>query len=425
MIREKYILSDSFSKWYNKTMKIIAYEKSEKYKRIIEMNSLKKTSKIIRNDKFQIINKVEKRDRSVGNEYVPNKIVRGSKLEFRNKNYDSISRKRDMGILIDLPLMFRADRLKTRKISSVSYKSDKKPITFKEIKGESTSIIAARRNSNEDLSPTNKEIEDEINIRITEIFVKFLRTRTDPKYILRKYLSIWYRNSQYLPLLENAKIISEFCKSNLNAWLIKKKWRKLYEKYLFSEKQYNIMKIIKKIRKRKFRVLRLIRMTRLMTIFNKRKFLHYILMYWLIYTISNNKKRNKIKILYENMLTTYVSMADDIFGNNKANNPSIQDYMFEIVDSNKYQVNELEDVPMAKTYYSKKNEEKKIVTNIKYLKTEVEQEKELALFEEYKKTYLSPKQMSTSKIKLEKSEKREILRRRGMEKRERHNPVSD
>ena len=148
-------------------------------------------------------------------------------------------------------------------------------------------------------------------------------------------------------------------------------------------------------------------MTRLMTIFNKRKFLHYILMYWLIYTIGNNKKRNKIKLLYENMLTTYVSMADDIFGNNKANNPSIQDYMFEIVDSNKYQVNELEDVPMAKTYYSKKNEEKKIITNIKYVKTEVEQEKELALFEEYKKTYLSPKQISTSKIKLEKSEKSE------------------
>ena len=180
-IREKYILSDSFSKWYNKTMKIIAYENSEKYKKIIEMNALKGTPKIIRNEKFQIIHKIEKRDRSVGNQYVPNKIVHSSKLEFRNKNYDSISRKRDMGIHIDLPVMFKADRLKTRKISSVSYKSFKKPIIFKEIKGESTSIIAARRNSNEELSPTNKEIEDEINIRITEIFVKFLRTRTDPK----------------------------------------------------------------------------------------------------------------------------------------------------------------------------------------------------------------------------------------------------
>ena len=412
MIREKYILSDIFSKWYNKTMKIIAYENTEKYKKIIEKSTLRNTSKIIRNEKFQIIHKIEKRDRSVGNEHAPNKIVHSSKLEFRNKNYDSISRKRDMGILIDLPVMFRADRLKTRKISSVSYKSYKKPLIFKEIKGESTSIIAARRNSNEDLIPTGKEIEDEINIRITEIFVKFLRTRSDPKYILRKYLSIWYRNSQYLPLLENAKIISEFCKSNLNDLLIKKKWRKLYDKYLFSEKQYNIMKIIKKIRKRKFRVLRLIRMTRLMTIFNKRKFLHYILMYWLIYTISNNKKRNKIKLLYENMLTTYVSMADDIFGNNKTDNPSIQDYMFEIVDSNKYQVNELEDVPMAKTYYSKKNEEKKIVTNIKYVKTEVEHEKELALFEEYKRTYLSPRQSSTSQIKLEKNEKREISKKK-------------
>jgi hypothetical protein len=100
-------------------------------------------------------------------------------------------------------------------------------------------------------------------------------------------------------------------------------------------------------------------------------------------------------------------MADDIFGNNQTNNPSIQDYMFEIVDSNKYQVKELEDVPMAKTYYSKKNEEKKIVTNIKYVKTEIEHEKELALFEEYKKTYLSPRQSSTSQIKLEKSDKRD------------------
>ena len=76
-------------------------------------------------------------------------------------------------------------------------------------------------------------------------------------------------------------------------------------------------------------------------------------MYWLIYTISNNKKRNKIKLLYENMLTTYVSMADDIFGNNQTNNPSIQDCMFEIIDTDKYQVKRIEDVPIAKVYYSK------------------------------------------------------------------------
>ena len=110
-------------------------------------------------------------------------------------------------------------------------------------------------------------------------------------------------------------------------------------------------------------------------------------MYWFIYTINAVKKRNKMKILYENMLTTYVSMADDIFGKNQKNNPSIQDFMFEIVDTNKYQVKELEDVPMAKTYYSKKKSEKKIVTNIKYINRDIEEEKETIIYNKTKNYY--------------------------------------
>ena len=74
-------------------------------------------------------------------------------------------------------------------------------------------------------------------------------------------------------------------------------------------------------------------------------------MSWLLYSINENKKRNQMKLLYKNMLTTYVNMADDIFGKDQKNNPSIQDFMFEIVDTNKYQVKQLEDVPIAQTYY--------------------------------------------------------------------------
>jgi hypothetical protein len=138
------------------------------------------------------------------------------------------------------------------------------------------------------------------------------------------------------------------------------------------------MRNIKKIKKRKMRIIILIRLTRLMLVFNRRKFLHYIIMYWFIYSISNIKKRNKIKLLYENMLTTYVSMADDIFGNNRENNPSVQDCMFEILDSNKYQIKDLEDVPIAKSYYSKKQGDKKAFSNIKYISKEFSKNKALS-----------------------------------------------
>ena len=341
------------------------------------------------NEKYQF-----EQNRRNQNRYNLNKIVHNPKIEYRNNNLN----KRDMGTFIDLPNEFKTEQLKSLKINSDLYKSYKKPIVLRQSKGESTCIIASNK-ENDDLEPEKKEIEDEINIRITEIFVKFIKSRTSPTCILRKYLSIWYRNSQYMPLLINAKIISSFCRNKLDDIFVRKKWRKLYEKYFFCENQYNIMRIIKKIKKRKMRIIILIRLTRLMLVFNRRKFLHYIIMYWFIYSISNIKKRSKIKLLYENMLTTYVSMADDIFGNNRENNPSVQDCMFEILDSNKYQVKDLEDVPIAKSYYSKKQEDKKAFSNIKYISQEF-----------YKNKALTQRKYPTNNTEGDiESEKREIM----------------
>ena len=406
MIREKYVLNDYFSKWFKKTTKLIEYENRYKYR------TKKVQPRISKTEKFEIITKKPKREKSAG----PNKIVRGAKIEFKNKTL-----KKDIGIITNMPNRFKIENLKTNKINNDMYKSYKKPIIVRQIKGEKNYTIS-EENVNREITttttelgtPIGREIVDEINIRITEIFVKFLKSRTSPKCILRKYLSIWHRNSQYMALLENARIISIFCKSKLKSIFARKNWKKLYKKYLFTIKQYNIMKIIKKIKIRKIKIIRLIRMTRLITIFNKRKFLHYIMMYWLIYTITTIKKRNQIKILYENMLTTYVSMADDIFGKNKKNNPSIQDCMFEIIDTDKYQVKELEDVPIAKIYYSKKNGEKKIITNIKYIEKEIEDEKKCDFYKEMTKKYYSPNKYNTYKTDTEtknnetKSEKRAI-----------------
>ena len=198
---------------------------------------------------------------------------------------------------------------------------------------------------------------------------------------------MWSRKSQYLSLLDNAAIISAFCKSKLNGIKAKQRWNKLYQILIVKIRQYNILKILEKIKLRRYKLLQLIRKSSLIRFYNEKTFLHKIIMYWLIYSISVTKKRSQMKMLYENMLTTYMSMADDIFGKNQKNNPSIQDFMFEIVDSDKYQVKELEDVPIAKTYYSKKKEEKKVITNIKYIRKELEEDEETTIFKETNKYY--------------------------------------
>ena len=81
-----------------------------------------------------------------------------------------------------------------------------------------------------------------------------------------------------------------------------------------------------------------------------------------------------MKLLYENMLTTYVSMADDMFGNNKLNNPSIQDCMFEIIDTNKFQTRELDDIPIAKMYYANKKGGRNIITETHFIQKEIKRE---------------------------------------------------
>ena len=54
------------------------------------------------------------------------------------------------------------------------------------------------------------------------------------------------------------------------------------------------------------------------------------------------------------MVTTYMNVADDVFGKNQKENPSVQDALFEAVDSTKFQTKRMQDVPIAKDYYLKK-----------------------------------------------------------------------
>ena len=356
IIREKYKLNDCFSNWYKKTIRIIEQERKKKL--------LINKPKIIKNEKFEIINKIEKKDKSCGNVYIPNKIDRTSKFELRQKKL-----KKDEGILISFPSMFNIENLKKSKINSDIYKSKKNPIILRKINIEGTTILGSN------IRRLTKEEMIEITKKRKEILFKIITTRITPESLLRKYFTTWCRIAHYKSLIINSEIISKFCKKKFNQIMVNKRWRKLYQKYILKQRQYNIMKIIKKIKTRKEEIFKLIRITTLIRFYSYRTFLHKIMMSWLLYSINANKKRNQMKLLYKNMLTTYVNMADDIFGKDQKNNPSIQDFMFEIVDTNKYQVKQLEDVPIAQTYYSKKKEERKVITSIKYIYKDIEEEK--------------------------------------------------
>ena len=180
-------------------------------------------------------------------------------------------------------------------------------------------------------------------------------TRGDPLTILRKYFTIYERKANYLSLIENAKIIGEYCKRNLKKIKANKNWEKICKKLVIKEK-IKIIKYSKILYTRLSKIFNLIRITRFYSIYSKRKFLHFIIVAWLAYTKTINQKRSHVKTLYENMLSTYMNMADDVFGANQKENPSVQDALYEAVDSNKFQTKEMKDVPLATEYYENRKD---------------------------------------------------------------------
>ena len=168
--------------------------------------------------------------------------------------------------------------------------------------------------------------------------------------------------------MENAQIISDFCKKNFDRTRNYRKWKKICEKLIIKER----IKIIKKTKieyTRKNKIMDLIRITRINLIYAKRRYLHYILLCWLALARNLSKKKQHIKILYENMLNTYMNMADDIFGNDNIKNPSVQKALYEVMSTDKYSMKENKDVPKAETYYKTRKESPKLTTNITYINT--------------------------------------------------------
>ena len=193
-------------------------------------------------------------------------------------------------------------------------------------------------------------------LRAKEIIRIFILSRCDPLMKKRKYFNVWRRKAHLLELLENSKIIQEFCRSNLEMSRIKKvikMWKDLSKK-LFYKTRIKILKMRPKFSKKNIRIKKLyelIRITKLNTIFSRRRFIHFIILIWHIYAKNIHKKRVNMKYLYENLLKTYMSLANDIFGNNQYENPSVQDAMYEAVNTNKFITLMPDDVPLARKHY--------------------------------------------------------------------------
>ena len=345
LISEKLILSEALRNWLKYTLISIHDEE-------IEMDYLRRTNtEINENSRFSIGEDIKKKETSTQMEIKKNKIEYQSNINLINK-----VKKKNAEINVNIPYQFDINKIKPKNQNKLIIESTKKPIILKRHKENEMNIFSEDYIFQEEIKRgIHHKMSENAKKRVNDILYKFFMSRGDPLTILRKYFTIYERKANYLTLLENARIISEFCKRNLERVKNYKKWERISKKLIIKEK-IKIIKYSKLLLTRFSKIFNLIRITRFNTIYSKRKYLHYIIIAWLAYTKTINKKRTHVKSLYENMLTTYMNMADDVFGVNQKENPSVQDALYEAVDSNKFQTKEIKDVPLAMEYYENKKD---------------------------------------------------------------------
>ena len=356
MMGDKLTLSYSLRQWIKQTILLLQIEKYDLDKKKRRFASISKA------ERFALIEEIKRIEMGTQMEKKDNKIETMPNINIIRKK-----EKKDMEVNVNIPSQFDMESIKPHTENKISYKSNKKPLVLETHKETDMNIYSKDYIFKEEVKKgIHHQMTEEEKRRVNEILIKYFQTHGDINSILKKYFRIWNRKANYLSCLENAKIITKFCRRNLNRNINYRKWKKICEKLIFREK----MKIIKLSRVeelKKNKIFDLIRLTRINTVLAKRRYLHYILLCWLAYTRNLNRKRKHVKALYENMLNTYMHMADDVFGNNQKENPSVQDALFEAVESDKFHTQNLHDVPVAEEYYENKKEIKKVTRNITYI----------------------------------------------------------
>ena len=353
MMRDKLTLSDYLRQWLKQTLLLLQEEQFNLDKK------RRRYASISKNERFALIEEIQKMEMGTQIEKTENKIE-----TMPNIKVIRIKETKDSEANVNIPSQFNIDKMKLQNENELLFKSNKKQIILETQKENDMNILSKEYIFKEEVKKgIHHPMTEEGKRRVSEILIKYFQTRGVPISVLRKYFTIWARKANYLSCFENAKIITDFCRRNLNKTINYKKWKKICEKLILNER-IKLIKLSKREEYKRNKIFDLIRLTRINAEYTKKRYLHYLILCWLAYTRNLNKKRAHVKALYENMLNTYMHMADDVFGNNQKDNPSVQDALFEVVESNKFQTKEPQDVPTAENYYEEKKEVKKVVTNI-------------------------------------------------------------
>ena len=351
-------LEEMKSKLEKEYQKKIEYEKNrslleqKKYEEKIEMKNKKEIERIIQEQK--------KKEKEIQKELNKEKEINQKKeLELQKQREKemklSIQKEleKEKEIIRKKELEERNKKMKQIKINKVfeySLKSDKNKNISKE----------------KDINITSKKIElseKEKNKNKTQAMLllkKYILFRGNHLLKLRKYFNDWRYKIKIMNLIDDANIIKSYCKNMLEKISTKraiKNWKKISQK-IFYISRIKILKKLQNLNIKRKKIYELIRITKLTRIFSLRRFLHYIILIWYIYTQKIRRKRVNMKFLYENLLKTYMSLAKDIFGKDQFENPSVQDALYEAVNTNKFISMFQDDVPLARKHYEEMRKER-------------------------------------------------------------------
>ena len=268
-------------------------------------------------------------------------------------------------------------------------------------------------------NPLSQKKVDEKNIeknkeKALKLLKKYILFRGNHLLKLRKYFNDWRINVKNIVLQEFSKVIQDYCRVNMEISSNKRainNWRKLGKK-IYYKRRIKLLKMRPKINIKKKKLYELIRITKLNRVFSRRRYIHYIILVWYIYAKNVHRKRVNMKFLYENLLRTYMSLAKDIFGNNQYENPSVQDAMYEAVNTNKFSTSYQDDVPLARKHYAEMRRKKLLESKNKEYSAssaKIEIEKK-----EIKKSYYSKEKVITEEnddndMSMEERRKKELL----------------
>ena len=325
-------------------------EEKRRYEEKIEIINKREIEKIKEHQKRIEIERKKELDKEKENQ-------KKKEIELQKQNETEIKKKVQMELEKQQKIMKQKEleeknqKLKQIKINKVfSYN-----LLSQDYKDKTNTNIISTKKIEIDIKTIEKNRKEAI-----KIIKKFILSRGNHLIKLKKYFTDWRAKVKNIELLENAKILQRYCREILEESKIKRvknNWNKLSMK-IFYTKRIKILRMLPNLNKKKRKIYELIRITKLNRIFSRRRFIHYIILIWYIYSKKLHKKRNNMKFLYENLLKTYMSLANDIFGNNQIENPSVQDAMYEVLTSNKFVSMHQDDVPLAKKHYEEMRRKK-------------------------------------------------------------------